>query len=317
VFDRIRSACRKVAERARFVHVRHDRIPALVSTLPEHASLTPTYDEAHHFRGDEAETAAYIVTLDAVNFGSGWFPHLAKRPGLSGYFTIASSLADRFRTEGPFDAETLQRISPESCAEIFGQDLVTEPMQELMTLFARAWNDLGRDLLDRFDGRFERMIQAAQGSAARLVEILASQPLFRDVSTYDDLAVPLFKRAQILPSDLALAFNGAGLGRFSDLDRLTIFADNLVPHVLRIEGVLTYEDDLLKRIERCEPIEAESREEIEIRACAVHAVACLADHLKSCGRPATERCLDIALWTYGQHPEIKAEPRHRTRTPYY
>ncbi len=37
-----------------------------------------------------------------------------------------------------------------------------------------------------------------------------------------------YKRAQIVASDLALA----GVARFADLDRLTIFADNLVPHVL-------------------------------------------------------------------------------------
>ena len=55
--------------------------------------------------------------------------------------------------------------------------------------------------------------------------------------------MPLFddrgfwKRAQILPNDLALA----GVAHFADLDRLTIFADNLVPHVLRIDGVLVYE----------------------------------------------------------------------------
>ena len=38
-----------------------------------------------------------------------------------------------------------------------------------------------------------------------------------------------YKRAQIVASDLALA----GVAEFDDLDRLTIFADNLVPHVLR------------------------------------------------------------------------------------
>ncbi len=39
-------------------------------------------------------------------------------------------------------------------------------------------------------------------------------------------------------ADLAAAFRGQGPGRFRDLDRLTLFADNLVPHVLRREGVL-------------------------------------------------------------------------------
>ena len=36
-----------------------------------------------------------MLVLDSINFGSGWFPTLRKRPGMSGYFTVASSL-DRF-----------------------------------------------------------------------------------------------------------------------------------------------------------------------------------------------------------------------------
>ena len=58
--------------------------------------------------------------------------------------------------------------------------------------------------------------------------------------------VPFFKRAQIAAADLALA----GLADPpSDLDRLTLFADNLVPHVLRIDGVLEFDADLVDRID--------------------------------------------------------------------
>ena len=49
--------------------------------------------------------AAYLLTLDAINFGSGWFPTLRKRPGCSGYFTVAWALADRFREHGPWSRD--------------------------------------------------------------------------------------------------------------------------------------------------------------------------------------------------------------------
>ena len=52
------------------------------------------------------------------------------------------------------------------------------------------------------------------------------------------------------PSDLALA----GVAEFHDLDRLTIFADNLVPHVLRVDGVLRYDPALAARIDAGELI---------------------------------------------------------------
>ena len=73
------------------------------------------------------------------------------------------------------------------------------------------------------------MVADAGGSAERLAAALAEgMPFFRDEGFY--------KRAQIVANDLALA----GVAEFEDLDRLTIFADNLVPHVLRVDGVLRY-----------------------------------------------------------------------------
>jgi hypothetical protein len=116
-----------------------------------------------------------------------------------------------------------------------------------------------------------------------------------------------YKRAQIVPSDLALA----GLAEFHDLDRLTIFADNLVPHVLRVDGVLRYDAALAAQIDS-ERLLPQGPQEREIRACAVHACEQLAQRS---GIPP--RVLDIRLWNRGQAPEYKRVPRHRTRGVYY
>ena len=87
--------------------------------------------------------------------------------------------------------------------------------------------------------------------------------------------------------------------------------------LLRLGGLLEYDAELLDRINRGELIPAGSEEEIEMRACTVHAVARIADHLRSSGSAVSERDLDVYLWTYGQRPEIKAQPRHRTRSTFY
>ncbi len=117
-----------------------------------------------------------------------------------------------------------------------------------------------------------------------------------------------YKRAQITASDLALA----GLAEFGDLDALTSFADNLVPHVLRVEGVLGYDPALATRINAGELLPPGSREEREIRACGLHACELIAAEL---GIPPRE--LDMRLWNRGQAPRYKRVPRHRTRTVYY
>ncbi len=315
VLDRIRAECREVAESARFVHVERDRIAPYAREIWASAPERPVYDKALHFCGLAEDVVAYTVTLDSVNFGSGYFPHVAKRPGASGYGTVARALTDRFESEGAVDAAWLAAATPGDCARIFGQSEADEPVAELMSLFARAWNDLGRDLLCRFDGSFTRLVESANESASRLVAELMHQPLFRDVATYRGRAVSFFKRAQIVASDLALALDAKDWGRFRDLDRLTIFADNLVPHVLRSDGLLTYDKDLADRIERGELIAAGSEEEVEIRACSVQAVELMTAALRD--RGATARDLDIALWNRGRLAAYKAVPRHRTRTTDY
>jgi len=299
------------------VRVACEKIPAYAREIGDLIIEPPAYDESIHFRGTEDETVAYLVTLDSVNFGSGYFPHLAKRPGLSGYGTIAASLTERFRTEGPIPAARLAGATPDDCARIFGQDLAVPPLAELMALFAQAWNDLGRDLLNHCRGSFTGLIDAADGLAAQLIDELCRQPLFRDVNAYRGHDVPFYKRAQILASDLALALGEQGRGKFGDLGSLTIFADNVVPHVLRADGILVYEPRLARSIERGDLVPAGSDEETEIRACALHAVELLAASLRSSGCEVAPRILDIALWERGRGVAYKATPRHRTRTPFY
>jgi hypothetical protein len=317
VFDRIRGAAAEVAQQAKFVHLVDAQIAPYAASLAASSLPTPVYDTTHHARGSVAETVAFLLVLDTVNFGSGYFPHLRKRPGLSGYFTVASSLKERWDRDGPLTATTLRAIDASNCAVLFGQQGNRGPAQELMALFAQALNDLGAWLGKRYDDDPLGPVADADHSAARLVKRVSEMPFFRDISTYRQHEIPLYKRAQLLTADLAIAFDGQGPGSFHDLDRLTIFADNLVPHVLRVDGLLAYDDELLARIERGELIPAGAPEEIEIRAVAVHAVERSLAKLRASGTKATAQQLDYVLWNRGQGAEYKALPRHRTRTVFY
>ena len=55
-------------------------------------------------------------------------------------------------------------------------------------------------------------------------------------------------------------------------------------------------------------IEHDSREEIEIRACALHAVELIA--AERTGALAAD--IDAVLWNRGQEQRYKNEPRHRS-----
>ncbi len=298
----VRRQAAAIAESARFVQIQADALETYACTLPRNEAEQPELDPATHYarQNDPDGTLAFVVTLDAINFGSGYFPHLKKRPGLSGYFTVASSLKDRFAARGPFTPRELQNLTDKECAELFGQVQPDQDMEELMGLFAKALNDLGEYVATQYNGSFTQMIQAANNGAERLVSILAEMPFYRDVGFY--------KRAQLTAADLAVA----NVAQFDDLDNLTIFADNLVPHVLRMDGILRYDPELLARVNRGELIQKDSCEEREIRACALHAVELLTAHANM-----TAMQLDYVLWNRGQRPAYKAQPRHRTRTVFY
>ncbi|MBW2436604.1 MAG: hypothetical protein JRF29_04950 [Deltaproteobacteria bacterium] len=317
LLDRVRAGCKIVAEHAAHIRINHDRIAAYAATLPITDVARPEHDPACHYLGHGDDTAAFFLTLDAINFGSSYFPHLRKPSGRSGYFTIAGCLNAHFQKNGPFSARDLRRLTAADCSRIFAQDPKNKPIADLMQFFAKALNELGAYLQTHFNGSFTALIAAAGASAERLVQLLVKMPYFKDVALYDGRQVAFFKRAQLTAADLALAFDGHGLGRFVDLDQLTIFADNLVPHVLRVDNILIYPEKLYAQIEAGELIAAGSKQEIEIRASALHAVELIKAALNASGRRINAMALDFLLWNRGQQPEYKFIPRHRTRTVFY
>jgi catechol 2,3-dioxygenase-like lactoylglutathione lyase family enzyme len=305
LLDGLRSACAQVAGRARYVHIEHGRTSGYVGTLPIDLPESRPDPDFHLIDGSREDLAAFWLTLDAINFGSGWFPTLRKRPGRSGYFTIAGAVRERFAAHGPWPAADLAEIDARGVAATLGQD----PRHELMGLFAGSLNDLGRHVTGEHEGRFAGVVDAAGSSAVSLVERLQGWNCFTDVSRDQGIELPFLKRAQIAASDLARA----GVAAFRDRDRLTIFADNLVPHVLRLDGLLTFDPALVERIEQGKLIEHGSPEEIEIRACALHTVALIAAERAG----ALEADIDWILWYRGQEPRYKAVPRHRSRCTAY
>ncbi len=301
----LRETCAAVSDRSRHVRIVPEAIPAYAATLPLpfagwQLAEPPPAD------GREA-AAAYWLTLDAINFGSGWFPTLRKRPGLSGYNTIAAALREHVAAAGPWTAAELTELTAPELAGILDQD----PEHELMALYARSLTDLGRHIARDHDGRFAAVVDTAGGSAVALATRLGEWDCFADSSRYEELRIPFLKRAQIAAADL----QRAGVAEFTDLRELTMFADNLVPHVLRLDGVLWFDPELVARIERQELIEHDSPEEVEIRACAVQAV-----ELLTAAAEGDEVCaaqIDQLLWEQGQQPQYKAVPRHRSRCTAY
>jgi hypothetical protein len=302
VVQELRQAAAAVVAQADWVTVNAAAIPAYAASLGD----PPPMQAARLSDAQREPTAWYWLTMNAINFGSGWFPTLRKGAGASGYSTISGALRRHFDVHGPWSAGELAQLTAAQMAAVMDQD----PDHELMARFATSLNDLGRQLDRGYGGDALALVDAAAGSAVTLVERIAAWPCFADVSDYAGMRVPFLKRAQILAADLARS----GAARFDDLDALTMFADNLVPHVLRIDGVLAFAPDLVARIAAEALIPHGSREEVEIRAAAVVAVELIVAARD--GRVSAAQ-IDELLWQRGQGRHYKASPRHRSRCTAY
>src|SRR5690349_17434268 len=120
----VRRHCAEAAASARHVAIDMDKLGTIAPAPP------PALDrERHYLEGSREDVATHLLTLDTINFGSGWFPTLRKRPGCSGYYTIAWALADKFRADGPWPDDELRRMDAEALAHLLGPERGHEPMR--------------------------------------------------------------------------------------------------------------------------------------------------------------------------------------------
>jgi putative queuosine salvage protein len=192
---------------------------------------------------------------------------------------------------------------------------------ELQLLGERAHilRDVGAVLVERYSGRFSNVL----GERSRLyddgdgfLEVLVRDfPRFDDLASYDGETVRFWKLAQLSVWILEATLPG-GTG-FEDLDRLTAFADYIVPAALRVLGITRYSDELEAAVQEGRLIEASSPWEVEIRAHTIYACEELARQINEL-RPPELRVIvpqvDARLWVPFHRTHY---PHHLTRTIYY
>lgn len=280
----------------------------------------PPWDDRYHFHDGTERTVNWLLVLDALNFcfwpdkGQSRWSIEYHEEILNGYWAEAAALKRAAEEDIPlWDAQYLSTISNETIAHIFrGNGII--PLLEQRASHAR---EVGRVLLEHYNGQFVHAIEQAECSTIKLVNLLVRDfPSFRDIATYRTHAVKFLKRAQICVADLYNAFGGQQWGRFADLEQLTIFADYKLPQVLRHYHVLEYDSTLAQRVDNQELLPAESEEEVEIRAATIWACEFVRRKLQERGYTMTATEVDQRLWSMGQE-STEMRPYHRTRTIYY
>eukprot|EP00307_Rebecca_sp_RCC1486_P002457 CAMPEP_0119414898 /NCGR_PEP_ID=MMETSP1335-20130426/7233_1 /TAXON_ID=259385 /ORGANISM="Chrysoculter rhomboideus, Strain RCC1486" /LENGTH=485 /DNA_ID=CAMNT_0007439793 /DNA_START=18 /DNA_END=1475 /DNA_ORIENTATION=+ len=147
----------------------------------------------------------------------------------------------------------------------------------------------------------------------------------RCAQTAAPVHVHLLKKVQLLVASLREHFSARDARfDFADLGLLTVSADPVIPAVLRAEGCLEYSPELAAAVDGHRPLEADSLEELAIRAGAVaacEAVLAVARELDGGRNVAVAldaSSLDLRLWgVLGKSRMHRTAPRHIAKGTYW
>lgn len=318
--SQVLETCRDVANCAKLVRIDRKRLKEEVKdniSMYSRNCVPQDWQQSYHFISKDSElTLRYILVLDALNFCF-WTVEGYE------YHHLASSI--RFVAETDPSA-----LSPQSLSELSSETLfhwLTREFQgdEWSSLFmdqmkerARFVREVGKGLLDHFDGSAVNMVLASEKSAIRMVELVISTfKGFQDHSVYNGRQVFFYKRAQILVGDIWGAFKGQSYGEFTDMHFLTCFADYRIPQLLYSLNILVYSPELESKVLNKQIITQGTDEEIEIRALTVVAVDLLQKECAALGNPLLSVEMDWILWERGESMLPSLPPHHRTLTVYY
>jgi len=307
-----------VVEHARHVQIVPDAIKRAADTLVDKRVEPPAWGYDHHYFDGTPRSVNYLFLLDALNFcfwGKPRWHVIYKDEQLDGYWALAASLKHALETRPETaEADFLAHITPQDLADVFSG-------RGAIPLFAERWRnvrELGTVLKNLWEGEGSRLVECAEHDAPRLAQMVAENfSSFNDIAVYDNREVHLFKRAQIVVTDLWGAFGGKDWGQFDNIDALTAFADYKLPQLLRAWGILRYAPSLARKVDAEFELAVGSAEEIEIRAATLWAVEFLREELAVRGRALWSVQVDWILWNASQGKFKGMKPYHRVRTVYY
>nr|CAD7403361.1 unnamed protein product [Timema poppensis] len=327
-----------VAKLAKHVFILQNGIFSLAKTIlnglkSKTISLEGFSQHELHPQVSDSAAVDWIFVVDTLNF-SFWSPddssckwevsHNGRK--YTGYFALCAAI-NRAIQEGVqiTDPNYYCNVSVEQLTHILRSD--TAMPAPMIKERVSNLHEVGKILVNKYKGSFVNCLEQADNSAQKLLELIITDfPCYRDEADYQGHKVALYKRAQILIGDIWASFRGKGLGFFTDIDSITMFADYRIPQSLIHFGALKYSDELMAILKSGVELPSGSPEEVEIRACCIHAVSLVCEEVRRLLREEGIQNLSINsilidhfLWDYRrQHAEqLETIPFHKTRCIYY
>jgi Potential Queuosine, Q, salvage protein family len=216
------------------------------------------------------------------------------------------------------DGKYLAKLSRNELDTIFAGNIKMPMLDEKLAVL----HQVGAVLAEKYDGRFHKFVQACSprlyDRGNGLIERMVKEfPRFNDVSEYEGHEIKFYKLAQLGIWMLYSTLHKAGKFRLDDPEKMTAFADYIVPVALRLLAITSYSLELENAINTHQLIPRDSRREIEIRAHCLYATALLAEEVNKLRGPKEQVIIpqiDARLWT---HYHTTSWPHHLTQTIMY
>ena len=214
--------------------------------------------------------------------------------------------------------DVMAGLTIQDLEKIFKGNIKMPMLEERLTIL----NQVGIKLVDSYEGSWIKFInscpQKLYHNGEGLVEKLVTEfPRFNDVSDFQGDEVKFYKLAQLGYWGIHAALSHTGYFKLQDIDRMSAFADYIIPVALNLFEITHYSEELKRDINDGVEIPTSSQKEIEIRSHSLYATSLLTEEINKL-RPSEKRIIIPQLdWRLWKAYHATHWPHHLTRTIMY
>lgn len=317
---------RPVIERSRDVRTHPSKIGEVSGWMAYEELPMPDYQMPFGIgEGSAEDVIDFILTADCIDTAfTDFSSHVKFQVDYAGrHFSDSDALfacMKRALDNGTpvLDGRYLAKVTRQELERIFAGNIELPMLDEKMQVL----HQVGGVLEEKYAGRFRNFVKACSprlydGGNGLIDRLVKEFPRFNDVSEYDGHTIKFYKLSQLGVWFVYSALRKTGGFRLDDVDKLTAFADYMVPVGLRLLGITSYSPALEDAINTHQLIPRDSPWEVEIRAHCVYATALLCEEINRL-RPRDQQIVipqvDARIWT---HYHTTFWPHHLTKTIMY
>ena len=307
-----------LTENMRFVTIDREKLSAFCSHLHGRHFLASAWDQDFIYPPLDKSGIDYFLVFNSINFcywGSPKWTVTYRDHDRDGAWGMLAALTRALEEEHPIlEGDYLAGLTQGDLTRILRGNVTIPLFPQRLNILREA----GKVLAAGFEGHFHHLLEAAEGSAVKLVNLLVENfPSFDDSVDWEGHHLLFYKRAQLGVAMLGERWHAHKIDLFGDLDQLTVSADYKLPQVLRNLEILKYAPPLARMIDEKRRIPANSREELEIRAATIMAGEIMTELLQKRIKGVTPQHVDRLIWLAGQKKTSRDKPYHRTLTIAY